>query len=174
VKKKNYDMDSSVMGENPEERRSIWQKVPIVNQTKENTADFTRKVRSMGKVKNSLLRNISMEKTWIAKGVKDDLDELENSRTFELRNVMAKNTKYSYAKLLQTMQTKERPETALIENTQKREKILATRDEKRRLFLQEKNEYNGDFGSNYIVKIQYPKENKMLNQFIKIRENSVK
>jgi len=74
------------------------------------------------------------------------------------------------------MRTKERPETSLIENTQKREKILATRDEKKRLMQSQDMDNVGeidqrDYGNNYVVKIQYPKENKMLNRFIKIREN---
>jgi len=162
--------------EDPEQRKKIWQKVSVADQRKENTADFTRKVRSMGKVKNSILRNVRMEQAWMAKGVKDDLDVLEKYRTHELKNVMANSTKYSYAKLLKTMKTKERPETALIENTQKREKILATREEKRRLLQQPQVDGSleidtKDYGNNYVVKIQYPKENKMLNRFIKIREN---
>jgi len=110
--------------EDPEQRKKIWQKVSVADQRKENTADFTRKVRSMGKVKNSILRNVRMEQAWMAKGVKDDLDVLEKYRTHELKNVMANSTKYSYAKLLKTMKTKERPETALIENTQKKREDL--------------------------------------------------
>jgi len=58
----------------------------------------------------------------------------------------------------------------------KREKILATREEKRRLLQQPQVDGSleidtKDYGNNYVVKIQYPKENKMLNRFIKIREN---
>jgi len=64
--------------EDPEQRKRIWQKVTIADQKKENTAAFTRKVESMSKVKNSLLRNVRMDKAWMAKGIKDDLDVLEN------------------------------------------------------------------------------------------------
>jgi len=106
-----------------EDQSRVWVKVAVNDQRISNTADFERKVKSLGKVKRNILRNVRVEQAWEEKGVKDELDVLEQYRTHEMRKIMADKAKYSYAKLLQTMQTNERPETALVENTEKMEKL---------------------------------------------------
>ena len=172
------DMFGAMGGQ--ENRERIWQKVVVADQTASNNADFERKLMSLGKVKRSLLRNVRVEKAWENRPYKDELDVQEKFRTHEVQKVMADNAKYSYAKLLETMQTNERPETALISNTEKMEKILSIRKEKKRLIASRggdneefdvvENEKRGANGR-YMVKVWYPKENEMFNRFVKIRAN---
>jgi len=152
----------------------IWDRVAVSNQQVANTADFSRKITSVGKTKRAILRSVNLEKAWESKPFKDELDVPERFRTHEVKKVMAGQAKYSYSKLLKTMYSNEKPETVLIENTEKMERILAMRGDGRhtaRPVMGSDDPYQHGPNGNYIVKVMYPKENEMFNRFVKIRSN---
>jgi len=67
----------------------------------DNIHHFERNLKSLPKVKRTLLR--SLEAKGQAEEYKDDLNALEKYRTNELNNLIAGVTKYSYSKLLETL-----------------------------------------------------------------------
>jgi len=68
----------------------------------DNYHHFERNLKSLNKVKRNMLRSLDVRAP-PAEEYKDDLNAVEKFRTNELNNLMANVTRYSYAKLLETL-----------------------------------------------------------------------
>ena len=178
-----------------ENHLSTFKKAPEIPQPQQSTLEDETKDMMMVNSNSPLSKTKPKTKSVEPQKRKEYIDELsvqEKFRTHEVKVLMAKKRGYSYAKLLGSVNSQEKPEDILFENTKKVVRLKQIREERRKAHKQEEMQkkniiaiINGylptpevvdDSGElsplkkNICVKVLEPTGNPMYNMFTRIRE----
>lgn len=164
-------------------------------QRDDNSASFERNLKTMSRVKRSMLRSVSIP---VEQDYQDELNVLNQYRTHELKELTAEITKYSYSKLIGTLVRGNATsfENAFEEKHRLLERMIQTRKERRKIVKAKNNDKNitrcsrgssvrgwyqdktdeieesllPGAGTNYSIKVQRRDENELYNTFIRIKD----
>jgi len=164
-------------------------------QKDDNSASFERNLKTMSRVKRSMLRSVSIP---VEQDYQDELNVLNQYRTHELKELTAEITKYSYSKLIGTLVRGNATsfENAFEEKNRLLERMIQTRKERRKIVNAKINDKNitrcsrgssvrgwyqdktdeieesllPGIGTTFSLKVQYHEENELYNTFMRIKD----
>lgn len=178
------------------EKRKITGLTQIAKgQRDDNSASFERNLKTMSRVRRSMLRNVSIP---VENSYQDELNVMDQYRTHELKELTAEITKYSYSKLIGTLVKGNATsfENAFEEKNRVLERMIQNRKERRKLVNGKSNDKNltrvsrgssvrgwyhdktdeieegllPGIGNAFALKVQCHEDNEMYNTFVRIKD----